>query len=196
MPRPMRRATALVDDRATLESWLDRALVGRLATLDADGYPVVKPLSFAYEAGHIYFHSALEGEKLDDIRRDSRVGFEVDHLYAIVPSQGRGCQTACLYHSVVVRGRARILDDTGDDARKEHVLRLLVEKYAPGRDIGPGEAAHTAVVEIAIQDMSGKQQSGQGWSAERRLAVACALRERGGEAARAAIEWLGLPPEQ
>ena len=37
------------------------------------GYPMIKPLNFAYHDGRIYFHTAQEGEKIDDIR-DSRAG--------------------------------------------------------------------------------------------------------------------------
>ena len=43
-----------------------------------DGHPMVKPLDFAYHDGNIYFYSAKEGEKIEDVKRDNRVCFEVD----------------------------------------------------------------------------------------------------------------------
>lgn len=199
MPKPMRRAHQLVDDDETLARWLADAAVGRLATIDEDGYPIIKPVNFAYEDGHVYFHSALEGEKLDDIRRNPMVGFEVDRLFSVTPPPERGCQTHCFYQSVVARGRARILDDTTERGLKEHALRLIVAKYAPKVVDAPLDTVDaTAVVEITIEHMTGKEDFGQRWSPELKRAVARLLRERDGDAAaEEAIRRMGLAePEQ
>jgi len=197
MPRPMRRSFSLVADLPTLESWLEQAQVGRLATVDRDGYPLIKPVNFIYDGGRVFFHSALEGEKLDDIRRDPRVGFEVDRLYTITPPLHSGCQTHCLYHSIVARGRARVLDAPADAPLKERALRLLVEKYAGGDyEFRLEDVPQTAVVEITIEHMTGKEDIGQKWSRERRLSVARKLLERDGLGAHETIERLGLSLEE
>ena len=192
--RRMRRAYQEVCEPSRLESWLGEALVGRLATVDEDGFPVIKPVNFVYSDGRIYFHSASEGEKLDDIRRCERVGFEIDRLIAIAEPTERGCQTHAFYQSIVIRGRARILEDPGD---KEAALRLLVRKYAPAMTATPLQGVEsTAVVEIAVERMTGKEDCGQNWSAERKLAVARRLYERDGAAAAEAIALLGFSLEE
>lgn len=195
--RQMRRRYQQVDDPATLERWLDEALVGRLATVDEDGFPVIKPVNFVYSGGKILFHSAREGEKLDDIRRDPRVGFEVERVYQITPPPERACQTHCFYESIVIRGRARIVDGPESRAEKEHALRLLARKYSGARSESPLETVdQTAVVEITIERMTGKEDFGQRWPAERKLRVAKLLYERDGGSAVPIIARMGLDPQQ
>ncbi|MHB0875018.1 MAG: pyridoxamine 5'-phosphate oxidase family protein [Anaerolineae bacterium] len=195
MPRQMRRQFQQVDDAATLERWLQEAVVGRLATIDDDGYPLITPVNFVYADGRLYFHSATEGEKLDNLRQRPRVGFEVDRVLAVTPPPERGCQTHCLYRSAIVRGTARVLTDD-DGERKEWALCTLIRKYAPRMtDLALEGVAQTAVVEITIAHVTGKQDVGQRWSPERKLAVARELWQRDGEAAAEAVLALGVDPD-
>jgi len=135
-----------------------------------DGRPMVKPLNFAYHEGRIYFHCALEGEKLDDIRRDNRVCFEVDLPVAYVKgSPENPCRAEYLYRSVIVRGRAGIVED-----RAERLLALdsLMRKYQPeaGTCSYPeGKLALTCIVRIDIEEMSGKEELGKNEARERAL---------------------------
>jgi nitroimidazol reductase NimA-like FMN-containing flavoprotein (pyridoxamine 5'-phosphate oxidase superfamily) len=189
----MRRAFQLVENRGTLERWLAEAAVGRLATIDEHGYPIIKPVNFVYSDGKIYFHCALTGEKLDDIRRNPKVGFETDRVFAVTPPPERGCQTHCFYESIVARGHARILDNSTERPAKEEALRLLVAKYAPRVADRPLDTTdQTAVVEIAVEHMTGKEDFGQRWSAETKVAVARLLRERDGAAADETIRRMGV----
>lgn len=197
MNRPMRRRYQQVEDVATLERWLMEAEVGRLATIDENGYPVVKPVNFVYRDGKVFFHSAAAGEKLDAIRRDARVGFEVDRLYAITQPLQRGCQTHCFYQCIIIRGRARLLDSVEEGPARERALRLLVAKYAPDFvDTPLVDVDQTAVVEITIEQISGKEDFGQKWSLERKLTVARVLLERDPQAAKEVIARMGLTTEQ
>lgn len=193
MPRAMRRGYQEVTDHGLLEQWLQQATVGRLATVDEDGYPVIKAVNFVYQDGCIYFHGAPEGEKLDDIARCDRVGFEVDHVIAVTPPPERGCQTHCLYRSVIVRGRARVLDGPEDGAAKVRALEALIAKYADASpEMEAASVRGTAVVAIAVERMTGKEDVGRRWSPEHKRQVARLLVARDGEAAREAIEALGL----
>jgi len=102
--------------------------VGRLGTIGSDGYPVVKPLNFVWDDDVIYFHTALAGEKIDDIRRDGRVCFEVDLPIAYVKGDKSPCRAEYLYRSVIIKGRAGLVDDAGE---KVKALRSLMNKYQP-----------------------------------------------------------------
>jgi len=193
----MRRRHEQIDDPATLERWLADAVVGRLATIDENGYPVIKPVNFVYADGKILFHSAAEGEKLDDIRRNDKVGFEIDKVLAITPPLEVGCQTHCLFESVIIRGRARILDGTTEREAKERALHLLVKKYAPAMaETRLKWVDQAAVVEISIEQITGKEDLGQNWTPERKLTVAKMLYERDGPAAGLAIARLGVSIEE
>jgi nitroimidazol reductase NimA-like FMN-containing flavoprotein (pyridoxamine 5'-phosphate oxidase superfamily) len=156
----MRRAKKEIHDKAILIGLLETCHVGRLGTVGKDGYPLVKPLNFCYNNGKIYFHSAREGEKIDDINRDNRICFEVDVPIALVKSKGIPCKAEYLYRSLIVKGRAHIVDDP---AERLAALRGLMEKYQPEGGYGefPEEKkAITGIVRIDIEEMTGKEDLG------------------------------------
>ncbi|MEW5899087.1 MAG: pyridoxamine 5'-phosphate oxidase family protein [Bacillota bacterium] len=158
----MRRSEKEIKDRDVITELLQTSPVGRLGTIGKDGYPVVKPLNFAYHEGKIYFHTAKEGEKIDDIRRDGRVCFEVDLPIAYIRAKEHPCQAEYLYRSVIIKGRARIIEDP---AEKLFALQRLLEKYQPGGGYGDfpeANLARTGVVRIDIEEMTGKEDLGDG----------------------------------
>ena len=109
----MRRAKKEIQTRAIVDNLLNTCPVGRLGTIGNDGYPRIKPLNFVYLNGKIYFHSAKEGEKIDDIIRDNRVIFEIDEPMGYVKSGINPCSAKYLYRSLMIRGRAAIVDNEG-----------------------------------------------------------------------------------
>jgi uncharacterized protein len=159
----MRKINKKITDEAVVINLLNICHTGRLGTVGKDGWPMVKPLNFAYHEGRIYFHCALEGEKLDDIRRDGRVCFEVDLPAAYVKGvPGNPCRAEYLYRSVIIRGRASIALN-----RDERLLALdlLMAKYQPEGGYGPypeDKLALTCIVRIDIEEMSGKEDLGKG----------------------------------
>jgi nitroimidazol reductase NimA-like FMN-containing flavoprotein (pyridoxamine 5'-phosphate oxidase superfamily) len=145
-----------ITDHEEMESLLREALVGCLATVGPDGSPYITPLNFFYHQGKIYFHSALKGRKVDNIRANPRVCFEVHDLIEIVQEQ-RACDFSTRYRSVLIFGRARSLPD---GAEKVAVLTALAEKYASGQAVEPPtlkRARGTEVIEITIEEMTGKR---------------------------------------
>ncbi len=165
----MRKSTKEIKDRDVTTGLLGCCHVGRLGTVGRDGYPMVKPLNFAYHSGSIYFHTAREGEKMEDIRGDDRVCFEVDLPIAYVRGGENPCRAEYLYRSVIIRGRARLVEDRDE---KIFGLKCLMEKYQP--EGGYGEFSEeklemTGLVRIDIEEMSGKEDLGKGGTRERLL---------------------------
>jgi nitroimidazol reductase NimA-like FMN-containing flavoprotein (pyridoxamine 5'-phosphate oxidase superfamily) len=153
----MRRAKKEIKDEMQINEILANAHVGRLGTMGKDGYPIIKPLNFVHTGGHIYFHSALEGEKIEDILRDNRVCFEVDLPLCYVKAKGDPCSAFYHYRSVILKGRAEIIKDSEE---KRMAMKALMEKYQPegGYDTFPKEKlAITAVIRIDIEAMTGKE---------------------------------------
>jgi nitroimidazol reductase NimA-like FMN-containing flavoprotein (pyridoxamine 5'-phosphate oxidase superfamily) len=145
-----------ITDRDEMESLLQETLVGCLATVGPDGSPYITPLNFVYHQGKIYFHCAFEGRKMDSIKANPRVCFEVHELIKIVHVQ-RACDFSTRYRSVLVFGHARSLPDVDE---KVAILTALGEKYAGGRAVEPPtpkEARGTEVIEITIEEMTGKR---------------------------------------
>ncbi len=157
----MRQSKKEIRDEEIIVGLLNTAHVGRLGTVTGNGYPMVKPLNFVYHAGKIYFHTSKKGEKIDDIRRDNRVCFEVDLPIALVKSTGSPCRAEYLYRSVIIRGRAFIVEEPGEQL---DALKKLMGKYQPEGCYGafPEEKLKiTGIVRIDIEEMTGKEDLGR-----------------------------------
>ena len=145
-----------------MEGLLDSCHVGRLATNGADGYPVCKPVNFAYHGGRIYIHTAKVGEKVEDIRRDERVSFEVDLPVAYIRAVNEPCEADYLYRSVIIKGKAGMVDDRGE---KLAALNSLMRKYQPQGGWGEyleEKFERTGIIRIEIVRMTGKEDLGSG----------------------------------
>ncbi len=153
----MRVAKKEMRDREAINDVLRQCAVGRLGTVGPDGLPMIKPLNYVFADGAIYFHSAREGEKINDIRRDNRVCFEVDIPIRYVKAAGNPCAAAYRYRSVIVKGRARIVDNPHE---RLAALQALMTKYQPDGgygDFSEEKLALTAVVAIDVIDLTGKE---------------------------------------
>lgn len=152
----MRRAEKAITDRAAMDEILRRAEVGRMGTC-IGGVPYITPVNFAHRGDRIYFHSALEGRKIDNIRANPVVCFEVDEPLGTVVTGESACQVSYSYRSVIIQGRARLVEDA---AERDEALRLLLKKFEPRKTSIPFEPAvlsKTAVVEIKIEEICGKE---------------------------------------
>jgi nitroimidazol reductase NimA-like FMN-containing flavoprotein (pyridoxamine 5'-phosphate oxidase superfamily) len=159
----MRQHKKEINDKNVIDNLLRCATVGRLGTTGKDGYARIKPLNFVHIDRAIYFHSAREGEKIDDILRDSRVCFEVDLPISYVKGrQDDPCKASYLYQSVIIYGKAALV---GAEPERRKALSALMRKYQPGGGYGEfleAKLAITAVVRIDIETMTGKEDLGKG----------------------------------
>lgn len=171
----MRKIKKRMTDVTEITQFLQSSPVGRLGTIGRDGWPRIKPLNFAYSDWRIYFHCAGEGEKLEEIRRDPRVCFEVDLPIAYVRgSRENPCRASYLFRSIIIRGRAIIVDDPVEKLRG---LDMLMAKYQPEGGYGayPEDKLElTTVIRIEVDDISGKEDLGNDDVRER---VSAALAE-------------------
>ena len=155
MFREMRRSKQALTEQECLEV-LHRGTSGVLAVAGDDGYPYAVPLSYAYQDGSIYFHGAITGHKVDAIDNCSKVSFCVIDRDEVVPEK-----LTTVYRSVIVFGRARVLDD---ERKIAQAARILGEKYLVkhiGRDAVEQEITREmprlAVIRLDIEHMTGKE---------------------------------------
>jgi uncharacterized protein len=197
----MRRYQCQVTHPEEIQRILSSTTVGRLATNGADGYPYITPVSFVYHEGKVYFHSALAGEKLDNLKRDPRVCFEVDiplaYLGAGSDPKGRICRLHQFYHCVIIRGQARIVSE---EALKTTALNGLIAKHEGGSDsesVSPSMAGYKAceVIEITPTSLSAKSDLGQNRTDEERLVVAEYLTGRNLPGDWDVVKAMGFNPE-
>ena len=153
MERKMRRPRQQLQPEACAEV-MRRATSGVLAVVDTDGEPYAVPLSFAYEEGAIYFHSARSGHKLDALTANPRVSFCVIDSDDVVAEE-----YTTYFRSVIAFGTAHVVDD---DNEKLHALNLLADKYAPDETLRrereiTGGINRLVVVRMDIERMTGKE---------------------------------------
>ncbi len=156
----MRRPERELKNRETMIAMLEYSAVGRIAAVNRDGFPVIKPVNFLYLDGKIYIHSSMKGEKIEDIRRRSPVCFEIDEPIAYVAAGELACKASYYYRSIVVKGRAILLNE---EERKTTILEKIMEKYQPEGGYGKFEEevlSKTAVIEISVEEITAKENLG------------------------------------
>lgn len=188
-----------IKSKEKIIDFLNSQPAGRVASIDKNGYPQVIPMNFVYANGAVYMHSHPAGEKIDNILRNPRVGFEVDQHICFLPSYyfhpTDASQADTLYISVVIKGRASLVDDNEEKAR---ALNALMEKYQKEGRYEPLEAGMPSVHEVAIikvvpDEMRGKYKVGQHWSRPYRLKMAQNILAREGpENARPVLAIMGI----
>ena len=112
------------NDQAQILRILDTAKVLHLG-LCVDNEPYVVPMNYGYtmENGKLvlYLHSAVRGKKLDMIRANPKVFFELECDQ--VPFAGeKPCQYGFAYSSIMGRGTATIVEDVSEKMKAMSIL--------------------------------------------------------------------------
>lgn len=204
--------------------------VGRLATIDVNGYPQIIPMNFVHtvtdlssknfslDCGKttyqddesentvndlkivnnvstknpslhkhvIYLHSHHKGEKIENLMRNQKVGFEVDKEICFLPSYYFHPTDASfadtLYTSIVIKGKASIVSDNQE---KAFAMNKMMQKYqSEGKYIELTQNAksiiYLTVIKINIDTIDGKYKIGQEWSDSFRKDIANKIIHREG----------------
>lgn len=148
----MRRFKQQMTDEACIRV-LESERRGVLAVCGSDGQPYAIPLNFYYEDGKIYFHGAKAGHKIDIIRENPKVSFNV-YTHGIPSEIKRGLDV----ESVTVFGTIREMENSETAVS---FLRKLGLKYFPDdREYIENEVNSTRaavqMLELTIDQMTGK----------------------------------------
>ena len=127
--------------------------------LAVDNEPYVVPMNYGYtmEDGKLtlYLHSALRGKKLDMMRTNPRVFFEID--CDLMPFEGRvPCQYGLVYSSLMGRGTAHIVEDVEE---KKQAMTVLM-KTQTGKDFRFEDrlVSIVAVIRIDVEEYTAKHR--------------------------------------
>ena len=152
-----KRERQITDEKQILEI-LDEGKVLHLG-LAVDNMPYVVPMNYGYthENGKlvIYLHSATRGKKLDMIRANPNVFFEIESgvqaFDGVLP-----CQYGMVYSSVMGCGTARIVEDVEE---KKEAMTLLM-KTQTGKDFSFNDrlVSIVAVIRIDVAEYTAKHR--------------------------------------
>ena len=178
--------------------FLSSQQTGRIASIDENGFPQIIPMNFVFINDVIYMHSHVRGEKLDNIRRNQKVGFEVDKNLEFLPSYFTDPTYAefadTLYISVVIKGNANIVSDKDE---KTIALNGLMEKYQPEGGYEPIKPdmdilKGVEVIKIIPESLRGKYKIGQNMDMKSRIDLEKQILKRNSPTAKETLDIMGF----
>ncbi len=154
----MRRADREIIDISDIESIITKSDVCRIAFADGNT-PYIVTMNFGYSGGEnkcLFFHCAKQGRKLDLIKKNNYVCFEMDTDHELYGGE-KGCDWGMKYSSVIGYGKISVLTDT--DAKTEG-LNYLMTHYSGHMDFSYNKKVfdQTLVLRLEIEKMTGKRK--------------------------------------
>jgi len=187
-----------IKSKERIIEFLSSQQTGRISSIDENGFPQIIPMNFVFINDVVYIHSHVRGEKLDNIKRNQKVGFEVDKSLEFLPSYFSDPTDASLadtlYISVVIKGNASIVSDKEE---KTNALNGLMKKYQPEGGYEPIKPdmdvlKEVEVVKIIPESLRGKYKIGQNMDMKSRIDLAKQILERNSPTAKETLDIMGF----
>ena len=187
-----------IKSKERIIEFLSSQQTGRISSIDENGFPQIIPMNFVFISDAVYVHSHIRGEKLDNIRRNQKVGFEVDKSLEFLPSYFSDPTDASLadtlYISVVIKGNANIVSDKEE---KTNALNGLMKKYQPEGGYEPIKPdmdvlKEVEVIKIIPESLRGKYKIGQNMDMKSRIDLARQILERNSPTAKETLDIMGF----
>ncbi|HJJ23062.1 MAG TPA: pyridoxamine 5'-phosphate oxidase family protein [Nitrosopumilus sp.] len=181
-----------------IEEFLSEEHVGRISSIDENGFPQIIPMNFVFLNDAIYMHSHIRGEKLDNISKNNKVGFEADRELEFLPSYFSDPHDASLadtlYISVVIKGIASFVADREE---KTFALNGLMEKYQPEGQYDPIKSDMqvldaVSVIKVTPQTLYGKYKIGQNMNSTDRMDLAQKILKRNSPTFKQSLKIMGF----
>ena len=149
----MRRKDKEITDKKEIEEIIKKATICRVG-LSVGDEPYVFPVNYGYHKGCLYFHSAKDGQKIEMMKENPQVCFQMDTDVEILPAD-IACDWSIKYRSVVGFGRAKFLDSPEE---KKHALKRIMLQYSDREYSFTEESLESVcIVCIHIENMTGKK---------------------------------------
>ncbi|MFQ5891627.1 MAG: pyridoxamine 5'-phosphate oxidase family protein [Candidatus Methanofastidiosia archaeon] len=149
----MRRKDKEIKDKNVIESIIKKATVCRIA-LSKNNIPYIVPVIFGYKDNCLYIHSATKGKKIDIIKKNNNICFELDVDKELIESQ-TPCKWSMKYYSVIGFGKAFFIDGFEE---KRRALNIIMKHYSGNSHEFPENSIKdTAIIKVEIESMTGKK---------------------------------------
>ena len=187
-----------IKSKEKIIEFLSSQQTGRIASIDESGFPQIIPMNFVFINDTVYMHSHIRGEKLDNIRRNQKAGFEVDRSLEFLPSYFSDPTDASLadtlYISVVIKGNASIVSNKEE---KTIALNGLMKKYQPEGGYEPIKPEmdvlkEVVVIKIIPESLKGKYKIGQNMDMKSRIDLARQILKRNSPTAKETLDIMGF----
>lgn len=152
----MRRTDREIKDLDAIIQVMEKCDVCRIALNDEEGYPYIVPLNFGMEAVNdkitLYFHGAAEGRKYELMKKDNRVGFEMDCSQRLVPDMEKKMCTM-EYESVIGCGHIELVPE---EEKYEAICIMMKHYHQEEFPFHKAVVPKTTVYKMIVESISGK----------------------------------------
>ena len=149
----MRRKEREITDRKEIDEIIHLGKVMHLALSD-NNLPFLVPVFYTYNGTFIYFHSAKAGTKIDIMKKNNNVCFEISIDHGIIESEV-ACDFEAKHRTVIGFGKAEFVEN---DDEKIAALDSIVAQFTDKKFEYPkGNLNATAVIRINILSIKGKK---------------------------------------
>ena len=149
----MRRKEKQISDPSIIKEILENNRICRVAFVDGN-VPYLVPMNYGYKDKTLYLHSALEGRKIDILKKNQNVCVEITDSVEI-KSSDMACKYTTSFRSLICNGKIHSVDDI---KKKIEGLQIIMKQHS-GRedwDIPERAAQNVLVLNIKIESLTGK----------------------------------------
>jgi len=148
----MRRKEREISSRTEIDAIIQSSTIMHVA-LAENNIPFVVPVFYAYDGVSLFFHSAQSGSKIEIMKRNPNVCFEISVAEGVIESD-TACDFEAKHRTVIGFGTTSFIEA---EAEKIDVLNLIVARFSPKKFLYPSaNLNNTAVIRIAIASIKGK----------------------------------------
>ncbi len=151
----MRRAKQEIIAKEALEEILSNSIVCRIAMVDENNIPYIVPYNYGYKDNYIYIHSAHVGKKIDILKNNNNVCFEIEQKADII-SADIPCAWSAYYRSVIGYGKIELIEEFEE---KKKALEIIMHHYGAKGDMAFEEIHINTITiqKLKIDKITGKQ---------------------------------------
>jgi len=149
----MRRKDREIKGPAEIESILRAEKLMRIALVDGE-MPFLVPVFYGYDGRCLYFHSAMQGRKIEILKKNNNICFEISVDHGVIEDP-IPCDFEAKHRTVIGLGQATFVEE---EAEKIKALDLIVAHFTEKKFTYPkARLEHTAVIRIDVQSLKGKK---------------------------------------
>ncbi len=149
----MRRKDREITDRAEIDEIIRSSKILHLALAD-NNIPFLVPVFYAYDGTALYFHSAQRGTKIEILKRNNNVCFEISQEHGIIEND-MACDFEAKHKTVIGFGKATFIET---EEEKIKVLNSIVAQFTEKKfEFPKANLNSAAVIRINIESIKGKK---------------------------------------
>jgi len=149
----MRRKEKEINEKEIINEILKNSRICRIAIFDKD-YPYIVPMNYGYHNHALYFHCATQGRKIDLLKQNNKVGFEIEQFHEVVKHK-ISCKWTTKFRSIIGHGEIVIITD---DEQKRKGLDILMNQHGKTNNAYSDHAVDKVVVlRMDIKSLTAKQ---------------------------------------